>query len=93
MRSNIGAALRERREKWIIQGHIGSTWQNGQYVKTRDLAYVKPAFEDLLSRMQTEYIDLGMIHFIDEPDELTGVISGEFMGYVRPARKRLISPW
>lgn len=83
VRSNIGAALQGRRDKWIIQGHIGSTWQNGQYVKTRDLEKVKPAFEDLLSRMQTAYIDLGMIHFIDEPDEFTGVISGEFMEYVR----------
>ena len=30
VRSNIGAALRGHREKWYIQGHIGSTWQNGQ---------------------------------------------------------------
>ena len=40
-----------KREKWIIQGHIGSTWQKGQYVRTRDLAQVKPAFEDLLQRL------------------------------------------
>lgn len=83
VRSNIGKALQGRREKWIIQGHIGSTWQNGQYVKTRELNFVKPAFEDLLSRMRTDYIDLGMIHFVDEPEEFTKVISGEFMEYVR----------
>ena len=35
VRSNIGAALEGRRENWIIQGHIGSTWQDGQYVRTR----------------------------------------------------------
>ena len=35
VRSNIGAALEGQREKWYIQGHIGSTWQNGQYVRTR----------------------------------------------------------
>ena len=35
VRSNIGAAIRGNREKWIIQGHLGSTWQDGQYVKTR----------------------------------------------------------
>ena len=65
VRSNIGLAIKGRREKWIIQGHIGSTWENGQYVRTRDLTKVKPAFEDLLTRLQTDYIDLGMIHFID----------------------------
>ena len=70
VRSNIGLAIKGRREKWIIQGHIGSTWENGQYVRTRDLTKVKPAFEDLLTRLQTYYIDLGMIHFIDTAEEL-----------------------
>ena len=50
VRTNIGNALRGRREKWIIQGHIGSTWQDGQYVRTRDMDKVIPAFEDLLTR-------------------------------------------
>ena len=35
VRSNIGAAIAGSTERWIIQGHIGSTWQNGQYVRTR----------------------------------------------------------
>ena len=48
VRSNIGAAIAGSRERWIIQGHIGSTWQNGQYVRTRDLEQVKIAFQDLL---------------------------------------------
>ena len=79
VRSNIGLAIKGRREKWIIQGHIGSTWENGQYVRTRDLTKVKPAFEDLLTRLQTDYIDLGMIHFIDTAEEFDRVIGGEFM--------------
>ena len=64
VRSNIGKALAGHRDKWYIQGHIGSTWQNGQYVKTRELPKVQEAFTDLLTRLQTDYIDLGMIHFI-----------------------------
>lgn len=87
VRSNIGLALKGRREKWIIQGHIGSTWQNGQYVKTRELDQVKPAFEDLLARLQTDHVDLGMIHFVDDPEEFTRVTAGEFMGYVRQLKK------
>ena len=27
VRSNIGTAIKGRRENWIIQGHIGSTWK------------------------------------------------------------------
>lgn len=83
VRSNIGAAIRGRRDKWIIQGHIGSTWQNGQYVRSRRLEDVKPAFEDLLARFETDYIDLGMIHYVDQEDDWNALISGEFISYVR----------
>ena len=82
VRSNIGAAIAGKRERWIIQGHIGSTWQNGQYVRTRNLEKVKPAFEDLLSRLGTDYIDLGMIHFVDEVKEFHTIMEGEFWDYV-----------
>lgn len=87
VRSNIGLALKGKRSRWIIQGHIGSIWENGQYARSRDLVKVKPAFEDLLARLQTDYIDLGMIHFIDHADEFDQVINGAFMDYVRQLKK------
>ena len=87
VRSNIGKALVGRRDKWYIQGHIGSTWQNGQYVRSRQMDQVKEAFEDLLTRMQKDYIDLGMIHFVDEAAEFERVIKGEFMDYVRSLKE------
>ena len=88
VRTNIGKAIQGRRDKWIIQGHIGSTWQDGQYVRTRDLVQAKAAFEDLLGRLQTDYIDLGMIHFVDEPAEFERIMSGEFIQYVRDLKER-----
>ncbi len=87
VRSNIGAAIAGHREKWVIQGHIGSTWQNGQYVRTRELDKVKEAFRDLLNRLNTDYIDLGMIHFVDEVAEFNKIISGEFIQYVKGLKK------
>lgn len=88
VRSNIGEAIRPHRERWIVQGHIGSTWQNGQYVRTRDLAYVRPAFEDLLKRLQTDYIDLGMVHYVDDAAEFERVVHGEFWEYVCELKAR-----
>lgn len=87
VRTKLGTALRGRRDKWIIQGHIGSTWTNGQYERSRDLPRVKEAFEDLLTRLGTNYIDLGMIHFIDEKAEFHSVMSGGFIEYVRALKK------
>ena len=62
-------ASSQNRSQWFIQGHIGSTWKDEQYYRTRDMKYVRPAFEDLLKRLQTDYIDLGMIHYVDSEEE------------------------
>ena len=83
VRSNIGKALAGHRDKWFIQGHIGSTWQDGQYVRTRDMDKVVPAFEDLLSRLQTDHIDLGMIHFIDAEEDWNNAMNGPYIEYVK----------
>ena len=64
-------------------GHIGSTWQDGQYVRTRDMEKVRPAFEDLLARLETDHVELGMIHYVDDVDEFRGIMEGPFIEYVR----------
>lgn len=87
VRSNIGRAIKEDRKRWIIQGHIGSTWQNGQYVRTRDMKYVVPAFEDLLERFQTDYVDLGMIHFVDEAADFERLMNSDYITYVRKLKR------
>ena len=86
VRSNLGDAIRGNREHWIVQGHIGSTWKDGQYVRTRDLEAVKPAFEDQLARFHTDYIDLGMIHYVDSPSDFEALMSGPYIEYVRELR-------
>lgn len=88
VRSNIGKAIAGKRDKWIIQGHFGSTWQDGQYVRTREMDKVKPAFEDLLYRLGTDYIDLGMIHFVDEEAEFHRIMEGEFLAYVKEQKEK-----
>ncbi len=88
VRSNIGAAIEGRREKWYIQGHIGSTWQNGQYVRTRDLEQTKLAFNDLLTRLKTDYIDLGMIHFVDQEADWNAIMGSDYLAYVMELKEK-----
>ena len=82
-RDIIGKAMKGNRENWYVQGHLGSTWQNSQYVRTRDMKYVKPAFEDLLARLQTDYVDFGMIHYVDTVEDWEGLQNSEFLAYVK----------
>ncbi|MBQ6036975.1 MAG: aldo/keto reductase [Lachnospiraceae bacterium] len=81
-RDIIGKAMEGNRANWIVQGHIGSTYQNGQYVRTRELKHVIPAFEDLLKRMKTDYIDLGMIHYVDQQEDWDAIMDSEYIQYV-----------
>ena len=82
-RDIIGEGISGCRDKWYVQGHIGSTWQNGQYVRTRDMSVVPGAFEDLLRRLRTDYIDLGMIHYVDDVDDWNVCMSTPYIDYVR----------
>ena len=70
VRTNIGEALKGRREKMVIQGQICSAWVDGQYTKTRDLQLCKESLEDLYERLGTDYIDIGMIHYCDTEEDL-----------------------
>ena len=40
-RTIIGKAMEGCRDSWFVQGHVGSTWQNGQYVRTDDDLAIK----------------------------------------------------
>ena len=83
-RDIIGRAIAGDREGWYVQGHIGSTYQNGQYTRTRDVAQCRIAFEDLLTRLGTDYVDLGMIHYVDlESDWQLVSHDGPYLNYVR----------
>ena len=87
VRSNIGSALKGRREKMLIQGHICTVYEDGQYKRTRDLSQTKEAFEDLLSRLQTDYVDVGMIHYVDSAEDYAAVFDTEIITYAKSLKE------
>lgn len=87
IRDALGRALKGKRDQWIIQGHVGSTWQNGQHVRTRDMVQVRPAFEDLLERLGTDHLDIGMVHYVDYVNEFDSIMEGEFFAYMRELKE------
>lgn len=81
-RDIIGEAIKDSRDSWFVQGHIGSTYKDGQYYKTREMEYVRPAFEDLLERLQTDYMDFGMIHYVDSEEEWEKIQTSDYLEYI-----------
>ena len=87
IRENIAKALGNRRNKVIIQGHIGSTDIKQQYDISRDLPTVRRYFEDIL-RIFGGFIDLGMMFFIDSEEDYKNVFETDFVKYVEHLKKQ-----
>lgn len=81
-RTRIGDALIGRRDKMIIQGHVGAIYENGQYLRTRDLQKAKQGVEDFLTRFHTDYIDIGMLHYVDEVSDWQQVVDHGILDYM-----------
>ena len=87
VRDNVGVSLKGRRQEMYIQGHIGSCWRDGQYLRSREAQHVKPAFEDLMARLGTDYLDVGVIHYVDNDPDYDTVFNGWFIDYVLALKK------
>ena len=87
-RDNIGAALEGRRERFIIQGHLCTVYEDEQYMRTRDIEKTKASFKDLLSRLRTDYIDVGMIHYVDSEDDFKTVFEGPIYEYALELKEK-----
>ena len=87
-RDNIGAALEGRRERFIIQGHLCTVYEDEQYMRTRDIEKTKASFKDLLARLRTDYIDVGMIHYVDSEDDFKTVFEGPIYEYALELKEK-----
>ena len=87
VRENIAKALGSRRKDVYLQGHIGSVDINQQYDITRDVPTCEKYFENLLRSFKTDYIDLGMMFFIDSDEDFKGVFETGFITYVEKLKR------
>ena len=83
MRSNLGRALAGRRNKFVLQSHLCSIWENGQYLRTRDINKVKAGFDEMLRLLNTGYIEIGMIHYSDALSDWQEIVNGPIMAYAQ----------
>lgn len=83
VRDVFGLAMQGRRDKFIMQAHLCSAWIDGQYKRTRDMDQVKAAFTDLMARLRTDYIDVGMVHYVDEQKDFDQVFGGPVIEFAK----------
>ena len=83
LRAAVGEALQGRREKFYIQSHICSVWKDGQYLRTRNLEEVRAGFEEMMALLQTDYLDVGMIHYCDALSDWDTILQNGILDYAR----------
>ena len=83
VRSNLGRAMEGQRDKFVLQSHLCSIWENGQYLRTRDINKVKAGFDEMLRLLNTGYIEIGMIHYSDALSDWQEIVNGPIMAYAQ----------
>ena len=83
MHRRIGNAIKDRRKDFILQAHLCTMWKDEQYKATRNLGEVKEAFETMLKNLGTDYIDIGMIHYVDSVDTWNDIVNNGIIDYAK----------
>lgn len=66
---NLGAALQAAGRRPLIAGHLGCAETDGQYRKSRDPEECGRNFDDMLSRVGIDHVDVVMIQNVDAEDD------------------------
>ena len=77
----VAHALKDRRNKMVMQFHFGISYQQGVYERTSEPEKVRFAFKKLLRRFGTDYAGIGLIHCIDDESDLDRVLNGGTLHY------------
>ncbi|MFX1343950.1 MAG: aldo/keto reductase [Promethearchaeota archaeon] len=81
--------IKNRREKITFTSHISNVYneQTGKSGKTRSLKKIKEAFDDMLERLNTDYVDIALIQFITTLKDYAGVIKNRNLEFVKQLKE------
>lgn len=85
----VARALRGRRDKMVMQIHIGAVYPDGVYTCTRAMPKVIRGFELELKKYETDYADIGLIHYVDEDEDFEGIVApGGILEYAQKLKEK-----
>ena len=82
-----GKALAGIRDKVYLQVHFGANYTTGEYGWTTNLEEVKASVQWQLEKLQTDYVDFGFIHCLDEDKDLAAYQVNGVLDYVLNLKK------
>lgn len=84
----LGKAIAGQREKVYLQIHFGANYETGEYGWTTDLDKIKQSVKWQLKNLNTDYIDFGFIHCIDEEIDLKKMKEAGVIDYILSLKEK-----
>ncbi|WP_294580115.1 aldo/keto reductase [uncultured Thomasclavelia sp.] len=84
----FGKVIQEKREQIYLQIHFGANYETGEYGWTTNLAKIKASVKWQLEMLQTDYIDFGFIHCLDELADLQAVKDAGIIDYLLELKQK-----
>ncbi len=83
-----GKALKDVRDKIFLQVHFGADYTSGEYGWTTDLKQIKKSISWQLEKLQTDYIDFGFIHCMDEEKDFEKYLENGVFDYIKELKEK-----
>ncbi len=83
-----GKALKDVREKVYLQVHFGADYTSGEYGWTTELSQIKKSISWQLEKLQTDYIDFGFIHCMDEESDFEVYTKNGVLDYIKELKAK-----
>ena len=83
-----GEAFQGCRDQVMLQIHFGANYVTGAYGWTLDLEEIKASVAWQLDKLQTDYIDYGFIHCLDELDDWETYQNNGVLDYIKELKAK-----
>jgi len=85
----FGRAIKGRRNQVFIQCHFGAVYdEQGEYGWCRDFETIKKTFLWELETLQTDYVDFGFLHCVDEDEDFEKLIEIGVFDYLKELKQQ-----
>ena len=84
---NVAFALKGRRNQMLIQGPIGNCWKDGKHSRTRDVKACQADLDNLLARLGTGYLNVGMLENINSKAEWLKFMKSSYPKYLNQLKE------
>lgn len=85
----IGRAIRDCRDKVFLQVHFGAVYdENGEYGWCRDFDTIKKTFLWELETLDTDYVDFGFLHCVDEDEDFDVLCEIGVLDYLKELKEK-----